>query len=94
MVCWIQVVHGPDAKTVQLAGHLTAPHVCNLLSVCSEASAIRVRLDLHNLISVDPVGLHALRRLRSEGAELVGIARDIEQKLGLARRWVPPPSPR
>jgi hypothetical protein len=54
--------------------------VHELHSVCAAASG-RLRIDLTDMLSVDAVGLDALRRLRLGGAEIVGAARYL-------RRWV------
>lgn len=63
-----------------LAGRLDAAQVHELRSACARARG-RLRIDLSDLLSADDVGLDALRRLRTEGAELVGVARYL-------RRWL------
>jgi hypothetical protein len=54
--------------------------VHELRGACAAATG-RVRIDLTDLLSADPVGIDALRRLRVDGAELVGVARYL-------RRWL------
>lgn len=73
MDCRIQVEVRPDACTVYLAGHLKAEQVPELRSVCASVAS-PVRLDLTDLLSADPVGIDALRRLGQGGAEFVGVA--------------------
>jgi hypothetical protein len=80
MECRIQVVQRPEGCTVYLAGRLNAAQVHELRGVCAVASG-RLRVDLTDLLSADAVGLDALRRLRSGGAELVGVARYLRQWL-------------
>ena len=80
MECRIQVERHADGCTIQLAGRLNAAQVHELQSVCAEATG-RLRIDLTDLLSADPVGLDALRRLRIAGAEIVGAAKYL-------RRWV------
>lgn len=80
MECRIQVQQHADGCTIQLAGRLNAEQVYELQSVCAAATG-RVRIDLTDLLSADPVGLDALRRLRVAGAEITGEARYL-------RRWV------
>jgi hypothetical protein len=41
-----------------------------------------VRIDLTDLLSADAVGLDALRRLRIDGAQLVGVAQYLRDWLG------------
>ena len=78
--CRIQVVPQPDVCLVYLAGRLNAAQVPELRRVCADLSG-RVRVDLTDLLSADAVGIDALRRLRRDGAELVGVARYL-------RRWL------
>ena len=80
MECRIQVEPGPDQCTVHLAGRLNAAQVPELRRVCDTATG-HVRIDLTDLLSADPVGLDALKRLRRAGAELVGIARYLRRSL-------------
>ena len=78
--CRIQVLQQSDGCTIQLAGRLNAEQVHELQSVCAGARGC-LRIDLTDLLSADPVGLDALRRLRVAGAEIIGAARYL-------RRWV------
>ena len=78
--CRILVQQQSDGCTIQLAGRLNAAQVHELQGVCAAATG-KLRIDLTDLLSADPVGLDALRRLRVAGAEIVGAARYL-------RRWV------
>jgi len=78
--CRIQVVDGDAGRTVLLAGRLKAAQVHDLRGICG-AAAGPIRIDLTDLISADAVGIDALRRLRHDGAELVGVAHYL-------RRWL------
>ena len=69
-----------DGCTIQLAGRLNAAQVHELRGACATATG-RVRIDLTDLLSADPVGIDALRRLRVGGAELVGVARYLRRSL-------------
>jgi hypothetical protein len=71
--CRIQVVQGQQLCTVRLAGRLNEVQVYELFSVCAHAAGA-LQVDLTDLLSADAVGLDALRRLRVDGAELVGVA--------------------
>lgn len=55
---------------VRLAGFLTSAQVPELLKACLECEALD--LDLTDLVSADPAGLDALRRIRAGGASLMG----------------------
>jgi hypothetical protein len=52
---------------------LDAAQVPELRGVCANAIG-NLQIDLTDLLAADPVGVEALRRLRDEGAELVGVA--------------------
>ena len=78
--CRIQVVHENDGCTVHLAGRLNAAQVPELSHVCADANG-RLRIDLTDLLSADPVGIDALRRLRRGGANFVGTARYLRRML-------------
>jgi anti-anti-sigma regulatory factor len=80
MECRIQVVQGPDGCTVYLAGRFNAAQVPELRGICAAATG-HVKIDLTDLLSADAVGIDALRRLHSMGAELTGVARYL-------RRWL------
>jgi hypothetical protein len=69
-----------DACTVSLAGHLRAEQVPELCRVCGSCNS-PIRLDLTDLLSADPVGMDALRRLGRGGAELVGVAQYLRRLL-------------
>lgn len=79
--CRIQVVQEQQLCTVRLAGRLNDAQVYELFSVCAKAAG-PVQIDLTDLLSADAVGLDALRRLRIDGAELVGVAQYLRDWLG------------
>ena len=59
--------------------------MCELRRVCAEATGW-LRLDLTDLVSLDAVGVDVLRRLRDDGAAIVGVAEYLKQKLGPSGR--------
>jgi hypothetical protein len=61
-----------------LAGRLNAAQAPELRSAFAEAIG-PVCLDLTDLLSVDPVGLDVLQRLRQAGAEIIGAAHYLRQ---------------
>ena len=77
--CWIGVVQEVDFRVVRLAGQLSAAQVPELLKACADAS--HVRLDLSDLVSADTPGIDALRRVRANGADLVGVPGYIQLKI-------------
>jgi ABC-type transporter Mla MlaB component len=79
--CRIQVVQEPQRCTIRLAGRLNDVQVYELFSVCARCAG-QVRIDLTDLLSADAVGLDALRRLRIDGAQLVGVAQYLRDWLG------------
>ena len=80
MDCRIQFEQRPDGCTVRLAGRLNAAQVPELRAICAAATG-PIRIDLTDLLSADAVGIDALRRLRTAGAELTGVARYLIQWL-------------
>ena len=83
MECLIEVVDRSDHRIVRLAGRLAEAQVPELFKVCGD-TAIGIELDLANLISVDPVGLDALDRLRKRGAAFTDVPAYIQLKLDSA----------
>ena len=79
MECWIGVVQEGDRRVVRLAGRLSLAQVPELLKACGEHRP--VELDLAELVSVDPVGIDALQRMRGAGVRLVGATGYIQLKL-------------
>jgi hypothetical protein len=77
--CRIQVVDGEGVRTIAIAGRLMGEHVPGLLTACGQAQALR--LDLTDVLSVDPIAADALRRIRDGGAQLVGVPPYIQFKL-------------
>ena len=68
-----------DARTVTIAGRLVGEHIPGLLAACGQASILR--LDLTDVLSVDPIAADALRRIQDGGAQLSGVAPYIQFKL-------------
>jgi hypothetical protein len=77
--CWIGVVQRADRHVVRLAGRLSAAQVPELLEACRKA--LRVELNLTDLISSDAAGIEALQGLRSQGALLVGAPGYLQLKI-------------
>jgi hypothetical protein len=80
MECRMQVVERRDGCTVHLAGRLHAGQVAELRALCAAAGG-HLQIDLTDLVSADAVGIDALRRLRADGVELVGVARYLRKQL-------------
>jgi len=77
--CRIQVRDEDGVRVVTIAGRLMNEHVPGLLTACGEAPALR--LDLTDVLSVDPIAADALRRIRDGGAQLTGVPPYIQLKL-------------
>jgi hypothetical protein len=77
--CWIGVVTEIDRRVVRLAGRLSVAQVPELLTACADEGPLE--LDLSELVSADPAGIEALRRVRRKGATLVGTPGYIQLKL-------------
>jgi hypothetical protein len=76
MDCRIDVTHQAEYNVVRVIGRLTDAQVPDLLRVC--ATVEPVRLDLTELDSANGVGIEALKRLHTEGAEIVGATHFIQ----------------
>lgn len=70
MDCWIGPVEGSERRVVRLAGRLSVAQVSELLRICADVAP--AELDLTELVSADPGGIEALRRIRDAGTSLVG----------------------
>jgi hypothetical protein len=87
----MEIVDRPDHRLVRLAGRLTEAQAPDLLAACAEGTRA-IRLHLGELVSADPVGIHALHAIRAAGAEIVEAPAYIQLKLdalsakALARR--------
>ena len=90
MECRIRVVQAAEGRTVYLAGRLGETQACELRRVCAEGSG-PLQLDLTDLLSLDAVGVDVLRRLRDEGAVLVGAAEYLKHKLDAPQLQSRPP---
>jgi hypothetical protein len=78
--CCLQIVQKGDVRVIRIAGCLSSAHVPDLLTACGETTG-RVRVDLSDVLSIDPIAIDALRRVREAGAELVGAPRYMQFKL-------------
>jgi anti-anti-sigma regulatory factor len=78
--CCLQIVQKGDVRVIRIAGCLSSAHVPDLLRACGEATG-RVRVDLSDVLSIDPIALDALRRVKQAGAELVGVPQYMKFKL-------------
>jgi hypothetical protein len=77
--CRIQVTDEGNVRTITVAGRVMGEHIPVLLTACGQAAALR--LDLSDVLSIDPIAADALRRIRDGGAQLVGVPPYIEFKL-------------
>jgi len=77
--CLIQVRDDDGVRVVTIAGRLMTDHVPALLTACGRAPALR--LDLSDMLSVDPIAADALRRLSDGGAQFTGVPPYIQLKL-------------
>lgn len=83
--CRIQVRDEGEVRVVVIAGRLMNEHVPGLLTACGRAATLRV--DLTDVLSVDPIAADALRRLRDDGAQLTGVPTYIQLKLDSVAPW-------
>ena len=58
-------------RIVRLAGRLQCEHVDELMRMCEESTPA-LRLDLTDLVSVDPSGLETLSLIQQRGAQVEG----------------------
>ena len=85
MLCRILTRRENDRLVVRLAGWLGEAQVPELLEVCEQSNGPPL-LELDELLSVDGIGMDALRRIEEQGAELVGIPQYIRLKLDVLAR--------
>jgi hypothetical protein len=78
--CRIQVSEQHAVRTVSIAGRLTDAQVPDLLTACAQ-TATTLRVDLTDLLSADTIAVETLRRIRDDGAELVGVLPYIQLKV-------------
>ena len=79
--CRIQLRRENNRVVVRLAGRLAGREVPELLAACiADEPPI---LELDELVSADAVGLDALLRLETAGAELIGLPEYIRLKLNV-----------
>jgi hypothetical protein len=79
--CWIDVTHESDRYVIRLAGRLGGAQVPDLSLACRNAAGGQLFLDLSDLLNADAIGIETLRRLRREGAILIGASQYIRLKL-------------
>jgi hypothetical protein len=84
--CRFDVEKGAARDLVRVAGGLTAAHVADFLVLWEGLTrevtpGHDVEVDLSDLLSVDAVGLDALRRVAHAGTKLVGASHYIRMKL-------------
>ena len=84
--CRFDVEKGAARDLVRVAGGLTAAHVADFLVLWEGLTrdvtpGHDVEVDLSDLLSVDAVGLDALRRVAHAGTKLVGASNYIRMKL-------------
>jgi hypothetical protein len=84
--CRFDVEKGAARDLVRVAGGLTAVHVADFLVLWEGLTRDvtpehDVEVDLSDLLSVDAVGLDALRRVANAGTKLVGASHYIRMKL-------------
>ena len=91
--CRIEVVRGLLGTVVHLAGRLGDVQVADFVETCARA-ARPLRIDLSELVSIDPVGIEALLPVREMGAVFDGLPEYLHLKIeSLAReRRAGPPS--
>ena len=77
--CWIGVTTEGGRRIVRVAGRLKVAHVPELLAACADSPVLE--LDLSDLIAADMAGIEALRRMRTNGATLVGTPGYIDLKI-------------
>jgi hypothetical protein len=78
--CLMEIVDHADHRLIRLAGRLTSAQVHELLEA-SRSSPGPVRLNLGELMSVDPVGLEVLHDLHARGALFSEVPAYIQLKL-------------
>jgi anti-anti-sigma regulatory factor len=71
-------------RIVRLVGRLQAEHVPDLMTACAEFRTL-VRLDLADLVSMDPSGLETLVLMQQRGARLEGASPYVSLQLESAR---------
>jgi hypothetical protein len=84
--CRFDVEKGAARDLVRVAGGLTAAHVADFLVLWEGLTrdvtpGHDVEVDLSDLLSVDAVGVDALRRVARAGTKLVGATHYIRMKL-------------
>ena len=66
---------------IRLAGRLGGAQVPDLSLACRNLGSGQLFLDLSDLLNADAIGIETLRRLRREGAILIGASQYIRLKL-------------
>jgi anti-anti-sigma regulatory factor len=81
--CLIRKTTGASTTLIQIHGRLTAEEVAELEAACLAADGT-LFLDVMNLQFADKEGLNAIRKLASEGAQVVGASPYIRLLLDIA----------
>ncbi len=81
--CLIRKTKGASTTLIQIHGRLTVEEVADLEGACLSAEGT-LFLDVMNLQFADKDGLNAIKRLSSEGAEVVGASPYIRLLLDVA----------
>ena len=84
--CRIQVLQEGEVRVVRIAGSLSDAQVPDLLIACGQAAG-PVRVDLTDVMTIDAIGVDALRRVRKAGAQLVGVSNHLQLKLESRGSW-------
>ena len=86
MHCQIQIQRDLEGLVIRLAGRLTEAEVPDLIQVCHQSSSTAIILDLEELISTDPVGMDALRRMERRGVRLIDVPEYVRLELDTLER--------
>jgi hypothetical protein len=77
--CWIGVATEGNRRIIRVAGRLGLAHIPDMLKACGDSPVLEI--DLTDLVSADMAGIEALRRMRAQGAILVGTPGYIKLKM-------------
>ena len=81
MECIITRQTLPGRTVISVSGALSQAQVPDLLRACGDTRGGLVLIDLTDLVSADDLAVHALRRLRTDGAGIVSASQHIQLKL-------------
>jgi hypothetical protein len=77
--CWIGVANEGKRRIIRVAGRLGVAHVHEILKACGDSPVLEI--DLTDLVSADMAGIEVLRRIRANGATLLGTPGYIRLKI-------------